>query len=791
MSTRNKILAAAIFSFILVAATAFWWSLPTETETRSSNPIVNAGKECLDYGFLLMDTGEIELGEEALGECIENNSSLKVQLRTDEESARREFEAIMKGWSPPWPDNNGKSISSLTDKQIASHLNDVEGFISRHSAGYHFKLAVTVKALILYHREKYSACLRWLTDNPSAIPDFAIYLSSLCSIELNDHITAFALIDRLMEQHPESLYASRAGLMKAKMLMDEERYRSAISSVMDLAMKNSDPFTRGDALLLAASIYLAGGDPENSKKMIMEIPVAYPSIDVGDFLESHIDPEMGDISVDEAIILSEYFLKKKRGYPIVKLLSKIKNLPPRASYLLSRGYYLTGNIKESEKLIDKLNTKNINEETRGETCLLKADILKSKSKLDSSISQLLGCMANYQALHRDALERMALIYLIKGDINARVKTLMRLLEVAPDHEMSGEYLLEVARAHLTAGRRANALEIYKILATAEPPKYASSEALFWIGKIYFDSGDRNSAGSYFRQTREKFPYSYFYFRAGDYLTSMGETAPDYLERAVTEHKSIPYEPVGNLYLMTANALRHMNLYDESLRHFTAASPQNPDRAAIGMSRVFRELGRMPESVKVLETRIKTNPEFFYHVMGSPYLCELLFPTLFIADIKNEASKVGMSPAWPLAIIRQESRFKADATSSSNAKGLMQIIPSTGKWIAGNVGDKKHKPEMLYTPSLNIRYGVWYFDHLLGIKELKGNTALAVASYNGGPGNVKKWIALNGIDDIDLYIEKIPRDETRGYVKKVLLNYFTYEIILNAHDGKNGNYKNMN
>lgn len=738
-----------------------------------------------------MDTGEIELGEESLKKCVDDNPALNAQLRIGDETARKEFDSIMAGWTPPWPDANGDTTSTLTDNQIAVHLKDLEQFMEKYPAGYHFKLAVTVKALLLYHRSKYSACLRWLTEKPSALPDFAIYISALCSLKLNDHSTAFALVDSLLSKHPQSLYASRAGMMKAALLMEEERFRSAIDAVMNVATSSDDPFTKGEALLLASQIYVKGGDLQTAKTIALDIAMEYPVTDVSDFLETRIDPAISDFTNDDAIVLSEYFSRKNRGYPIVKYLSKRKNLNYRASYLLARGYFLSGNIKESEKLLGALNSKSVDEKTRGEACLLNADIYKSKSKYDSAISQLTSCMANYQALHRDALERMALLYLITDNTPARIKTLTRLLEVAPDHEMSGEYLLEVARSNLISGRRAEALNIYKTLIDAQPPKYAAAEALFWTAKIHFDSGNEAYSAEHFRLAMKRFPYSYYYFRSRDYLLAMNESAPSFYEKAFVERKSPGYEPVGNLYLMGGHALRHMNLYEESIRHFTAASAQNPDRAAIGIARALRDLGKMPESVKSIENRVKINPELYYQVIGSPYLSELLFPTLYIDKVKTEASKIGMSAAWPLAIIRQESRFKADATSRSNARGLMQIIPSTGKWIAGNLKDKRYKLDRLYEPDMNVRYGVWYFDHLLGIKELQGNTALAVASYNGGPGNVKKWINQYGLSDIDLFVEKIPRDETRGYVKKVLLNYYTYEALLEAHDGQIGDYKNMN
>ncbi len=134
-----------------------------------------------------------------------------------------------------------------------------------------------------------------------------------------------------------------------------------------------------------------------------------------------------------------------------------------------------------------------------------------------------------------------------------------------------------------------------------------------------------------------------------------------------------------------------------------------------------------------------------------------------------------------AVIRQESGFDVDAVSPAGARGLMQLMPATASFISGKLGEPFSMPRLTMDGLYNIALGRGYLQQM--IDDFGGSYALAIASYNAGPGRVRQWLGEYGdprggkIDMVD-WIETIPIDETRLYVQRVLEN-------LQVYRGQNG------
>lgn len=142
-------------------------------------------------------------------------------------------------------------------------------------------------------------------------------------------------------------------------------------------------------------------------------------------------------------------------------------------------------------------------------------------------------------------------------------------------------------------------------------------------------------------------------------------------------------------------------------------------------------------------------------------------------------------ALVFAFMRQESAFNARAMSTAGATGLMQLMPRTAGAVAGD-SSLRHKNgrHKLFAPEYNIELGQRYLQHLLDMPMIKGNLFHLAAAYNGGPGNLQKWIRANpdvAANDPFLFIETIPLSETRIFVQRVLTNYWIYRSRIGQPD----------
>jgi len=159
---------------------------------------------------------------------------------------------------------------------------------------------------------------------------------------------------------------------------------------------------------------------------------------------------------------------------------------------------------------------------------------------------------------------------------------------------------------------------------------------------------------------------------------------------------------------------------------------------------------------------------------------LLFPPFFSPIISENAARFGVDPLFVSAVMRQESIFDMNIVSPAGAIGLMQIMPNTGRNIAEKLNEK-FTVDSLYSHTLNIRFGTFYLrgllDHFKDNPEL--THVLALCGYNAGRHNAVRWLERNKNLEYDLFVEDVGFLETRGYVKKVMANYWTYKALVHV------------
>jgi len=134
----------------------------------------------------------------------------------------------------------------------------------------------------------------------------------------------------------------------------------------------------------------------------------------------------------------------------------------------------------------------------------------------------------------------------------------------------------------------------------------------------------------------------------------------------------------------------------------------------------------------------------------------------------------LSPVLISSIVFAESRFNSAARSSKGALGLMQIMPSTGRWVANQIPIENFSRNDLLEPEKNLKIGAWYLAYLH--RYFKGNQTMALAAYNAGHGYVEKWLETRIWDGDPVKIEKIPFPETKKYLFRINLLQKIYKYL---------------
>ncbi len=157
---------------------------------------------------------------------------------------------------------------------------------------------------------------------------------------------------------------------------------------------------------------------------------------------------------------------------------------------------------------------------------------------------------------------------------------------------------------------------------------------------------------------------------------------------------------------------------------------------------------------------------------------LRYPTPYRNLMKSAANEQAIDEAWVYGITRQESRFMETAKSGVGASGLMQLMPTTAKWIAGKAGVENYHNGMIHELDTNIALGTYYLRYTLDL--MNGQPVMATAAYNAGPSRAKKWMADVPLEGA-IYAETIPFTETRLYVQRVMANahLYTHQLGLKA------------
>jgi len=312
-----------------------------------------------------------------------------------------------------------------------------------------------------------------------------------------------------------------------------------------------------------------------------------------------------------------------------------------------------------------------------------------------------------------------------------------------------------------------------------PTSNEAPEAAYWLGKWALEQEDEVTATARFESVLQRYPESYYAWRSATMLGwDVGDfTTVRYQQPEVQPlgHRVNP--PVGSDALVELYKLgQDRDAYAHWQMEFTnAKAPSVPEQFTDGLMRLGVN-DNLDGIYMISMLRRRTDPAEqaeYQTLRQQTAYWEALYPFPYMDLVEKWAVEQQLNPMLVVALIRQESRFEPKIRSVAGATGLMQVMPATGDWIAGQINLTDYNLEV---PDDNVKLGTWYLDYTH--ETYADHSMLAIASYNAGPGNVDDWVNRFGLEDPDRFVEQIPFPETKGYVEAVFENYWNYLRLYN-------------
>lgn len=322
---------------------------------------------------------------------------------------------------------------------------------------------------------------------------------------------------------------------------------------------------------------------------------------------------------------------------------------------------------------------------------------------------------------------------------------------AGDADFSDEQLAWKARAALRAGDWAMVAEAIDAMTVAA---HADAAWTYWYARSLAAQGRADGARAYYLRIAGQ--PDFYGLLASEELgqpVELPASAPPPTEEQVAKAKALPG-------LARALELFRLNLRTEGVREWVYSIRGLDDAQLLAAA----ELARRTELYdRAINTADRTTGVHDYKVR---------FLAPFRETFRAQSQAFGVEEAWLYGLTRQESRFIANAKSSAGAQGLMQLMPTTARWVARKIGLSLN-PGRVIEVDTNVTLGARYVKLVL---DDLGHPVMASAAYNAGPGRARRWRDVKPLEGA-IYAESIPFNETRDYVKKVMANTYWYAMLM--------------
>ena len=370
--------------------------------------------------------------------------------------------------------------------------------------------------------------------------------------------------------------------------------------------------------------------------------------------------------------------------------------------------------------------------------------------------------------HRSRAHYLAALLLDGRDRNDEARVHFEVLAKDPrQNGLSRAALWYLGWTDFRAGQFASAAEQFIALASVTDNEIDRLRPLYWRARALEAGGDSDGATKIFIHLAERYPLSYYGWRARDRSSPSGSKSP--IHEVALGRSGLRPSDLARVRILMAAGLVESGA-EESAQLIRNATGLD-DRVAL--ARLLTSAGDFNRAQRVIvdayTTSLARGP-----VAGLEELWWYAWPSAYSGHVDAATGNDGsVDPELVYSIMREESGYRPKIVSPVGARGLLQIMRETGEQLAGRVGRANFDADDLFDPAMNIELGSFYLGELS--RQFPTRISASIASYNAGPHVVARWIDGDPRPD-DEWVESIPYSQTRSYVKRVMRSLQAYRLL---------------
>jgi soluble lytic murein transglycosylase len=651
-----------------------------------------------------------------------------------------------------------------------------------------------------YKSENYlraDSCFSRVSESSYILADYALYYLAKSNYEMGDYSSAIEYYDEYKNKYPGGYWKEKIELDKAncfhklgEFLKMEEILKNFIRN---FSSSGSIPDAMFQLSLCLEEQKKWEDAMENYYQIWLNFPLSEWANKAKEKFTKIIEIHHLELKPPNLVLLHQRAKKLIKAYLFNAALSGLLELEEKAN--LEGNTQLVSKVKldiaicnfrirEYKKaitILSELLNSDISSDLEKEALfwLAKSHTYLGNTQNAIEYYSLLVEKYPYSDLAPESLENIANIWENKNYIEKAMNTYGEIIKKYPYTIFAKRALWNTGWISYKNMEYSRALEKFDKLAKISSKNSSFfGKALYWKSKTLEKLNKNDLAILSYRDIVNENSYDFYRIMA---MAKLEEIDPDWtldLEAKDFGNKDLEDKNYSEHY-KKAKELFTLDFYEDAMNELEIEEEEhNNKKLMLEVSNLFFKTGNYHSSIKIavnyLNELLSDEPQGEVKNIWKQF-----YPRGYHNFVEIWSEDRDINPFLIYSVIREESHFNPSALSISNARGLMQIIPSTGKWIAEKIGFQNFYTERMWDIETNIKMGSWYLRFLLDY--FGGRQMLAVAGYNAGQGAVERWLKKTKYKEPDFFIEDISYEQTREYVKKVFKDYVIYHQIYSKDD----------